>query len=247
MPAVAITGTSTDVGKTVVTAALAASAARAGLDPWICKPVQTGLREGEPGDADEAARLSGARAVEVVRYPEPLSPLIAARRSGARLWSTGELADEIERLADDGSARNRLVLVEGAGGVLVRLAAQKATLVDLAARLRAPMLVVTGAELGALNHAELTVNAIRAAGVEVAGLVVGSWPARPQLAHRTNLEAFYEHTGARVLGKIPEGAGGLRPEEFQSQALGWFDKGELADLWQKLWQNRAAEEQNSFY
>ena len=233
MPVLAITGVSTDVGKTVVTAALAALAARAGLDPCVCKPVQTGLRDGDAGDADEAAQLAGVAGVELVRYPEPLSPLIAARRSGQRLWSAKELADEIARLAAD-----RLVLVEGAGGVLVRLGAQNATLIDLAGILRAPMLVVTDSKLGALNHAELTTNAIRAAGIQLAGLVIGRWPEKPQLADHTNLEAFFEHTGERVLGKIPEGAGALSPAAFQSQAPGWFDEPGLA----KLWQNRSAEE-----
>ncbi|EFV14778.2 dethiobiotin synthase [Segniliparus rugosus] len=227
MPAVAITGTSTDVGKTVVTAALAALAARRGLDVRVCKPVQTGLPDGEPGDADEAARLAGVPSAEFVRYPEPLSPIIAARRSGRRLWTAQELAAEAGRFAAD-----EFVLVEGAGGVLVRLGEQGATLLDVARLLRAPMVVVAGCELGALNHAELTVRAIRAAGVEVVGLVVGSWPAEPQLAHRTNLEAFPEHTGVGVLGKIPRGAGSLGPGEFQSQALGWFEEAHLAGLWQ---------------
>lgn len=227
MPAIMITGVSTDVGKTVVTAALAALGARAGLAPIVCKPVQTGLLDGEPGDADEVSRLAGVEAVELVRYPEPLSPLIAARRCGLRLWSAKELADGIERLA-----AGRLVLVEGAGGVLVRLGAHNATLIDLAESLRAPMVVVTDSKLGALNHAELTVNAIRAAEVEVAGLVVGSWPEDPQLADCTNLDAFFEHTGARVLGKVPVGAGALPPEDFRFRAPGWFDEVGLAELWQ---------------
>lgn len=226
MPVLAVTGTSTEVGKTVATAALAALTAQQGGEAWICKPVQTGLPEGEPGDAEEAARLAGVQAVELVRYPEPLSPLVAARRSGRRLWTAQELAAEIERLA-----AGRFVLVEGAGGVLVRIGDQNATLLDLAGLLESPVVVVTGSGLGALNHAELTVNAVRARGLRVGGLVVGSWPPDPQLADRTNLEAFFEHTGARVLGKIPEGAGALLPATFQSEAPRWFDGVVLAELW----------------
>jgi dethiobiotin synthetase len=236
VPVVVVTGTSTDVGKTVASAAFAALAAKAGQDVLVCKPVQTGLQDGEPGDADEAARLSGTAAVEFVRYPDPLSPVVAARRCGRRLWSCQELADKVEQLA-----RSRFVVVEGAGGVLVRIGSQDATVLDLAALVRAPMIVVTSAELGALNHAELTVNAIRAAGVEPAGLVVGSWPHEPQLAHVTNLDAFFEHTGAKTLGKIPAQAGALRPDMFQSQAPGWF----LDSGLRELWQTGSAEEQKN--
>src|SRR5699024_10078505 len=93
---VIITGTGTDVGKTVATAALAALGRSEGLDVGICKPIQTGLGPREPGDAHEAARLSGARRVlEVRRLPDPLAPETAARVAGLPQSTLPELIDPI--------------------------------------------------------------------------------------------------------------------------------------------------------
>lgn len=83
MPVLVITGTGTEIGKTVVTAAVAASALAAGRSVAVLKPAQTGVRPDERGDADEVARLAGpVTARELARYPEPLAPATAARRSG---------------------------------------------------------------------------------------------------------------------------------------------------------------------
>ena len=76
-----------------------------------------------------------------------------------------------------------IVVVEGAGGLLVRLDSDGGTLLDLAAELasrcRVEVVVVCAAGLGTLNHAELTVMALRARGLEPAGLIIGSWPRDP--------------------------------------------------------------------
>uniref|UniRef100_UPI0024538FC0 ATP-dependent dethiobiotin synthetase BioD n=1 Tax=Nocardia farcinica TaxID=37329 RepID=UPI0024538FC0 len=79
-----VTGTSTDVGKTVVTAALTALARAEGLAVAVCKPAQTGVAPGEPGDLAEVRRLAGpVPTLELARYPEPLAPDTAAGRGGA--------------------------------------------------------------------------------------------------------------------------------------------------------------------
>ncbi|WP_369639801.1 dethiobiotin synthase, partial [Nocardia sp. JMUB6875] len=175
-----ITGTSTEVGKTIVTAALAATAHAAGLEVAVCKPAQTGVAPGEPGDLAEITRLSGVtRTLELARYPDPLAPDTAARRSGQPLLTMAETVAGIESCADAD-----LVLVEGAGGLLVRIG--DFTLLDLAQKMNAPVLLVTAAGLGTLNHTELTTRALSAAGVECAGLVIGSWPATPDLASECN-------------------------------------------------------------
>ena len=80
------------------------------------------------------------------------------------------------------------VIVEGAGGLLVRLDTDGGTLLDLAEALAADVVVVVAAGLGTLNHTELTVSALRGRGLEPAGLVVGSWPAVPGLADQCNLD-----------------------------------------------------------
>ena len=77
------------------------------------------------------------------------------------------------------------VVVEGAGGLLVRLDTDGGTLLDLAAELDAEVVVVATAGLGTLNHTELTVAALRARGMEPAGIVIGAWPVTPGLAENT--------------------------------------------------------------
>jgi dethiobiotin synthetase len=130
---VLVTGTGTDVGKTVVTAALAGAALAAGRRVCVVKPVQTGVGPGEPGDLAEVVRLlgaAGARLVtrEFVRLPEPLAPQAAARLAGVSLPALTGHAERIAALAADFD----LVLVEGAGGLLVRLDDQGGTLAELA-------------------------------------------------------------------------------------------------------------------
>ncbi|GGL03880.1 dethiobiotin synthase [Nocardia jinanensis] len=213
-----VTGTSTEVGKTVTTAALAAVARAAGREVAVCKPAQTGVAAGEPGDLAVVTALAGVtRTVEPARYPEPLAPDTAARRCGAPLLRLSEISTAIAGL---GSAD--LVLVEGAGGLLVRLG--EFTLLDLARELSAPVLVVAAPGLGTLNHTELTTWALRQAGVECAGLVIGSWPDQPDLAMRTNRADLPRVTGAALVGSIPAGAGSWSPGRFRAAAPAWFDR-----------------------
>lgn len=220
----AITGTSTDVGKTVVTAALAAAADDLGITAAVCKPAQTGVTDGEPGDLDEIRRLAGPRpAAEGVRYRDPLAPETAARLADAGPVTLPAISGIVDALAAAAPA----VLVEGAGGILVRLAADL-TLLDVAAAADARVVVVTAAGLGALNHAELTVAAVRQAGLSVAGLIIGAWPEHPDLATRHNRIDLPRLTGAPLVGVVPDGAGRLRPAEFRTAAPGWIDRGWLA-------------------
>ncbi|MEU4313463.1 dethiobiotin synthase [Nocardia sp. NPDC024068] len=214
-----ITGTSTEVGKTVVTAALAATARAAGRTVAVCKPAQTGVAAGEPGDLEVIARLAGVtRTVEPARYPDPLAPDTAARRCGAPLLTLAETTAALAGLADA-----EVVLVEGAGGLLVRLG--EFTLLDLARELAAPVLVVTAPGLGTLNHTELTTRELDRAGVRCAGLVVGAWPEQPDLAARTNRTNLPRVTGADLIGAVPAGAGSWHPGRFAAAAPGWFAPG----------------------
>ncbi|RBO80112.1 dethiobiotin synthase [Nocardia puris] len=217
-----VTGTSTEVGKTVVTAALAASAIAAGKSVAVCKPAQTGIAPGEPGDLAEVERLAGpVKTLELARYPEPLAPDTAARRCGQPLLTLAETAAAVRSLSDAD-----LTLVEGAGGLLVRLG--EFTLPDLARELDAPVVVVAAAGLGTLNHTELTVRALTAAGVRCAGLVIGAWPAEPDLASECNRIDLPLVTGEDVVGVVPAGAGSWSRDRFVAAAPGWFIPGWLA-------------------
>lgn len=210
-----VTGTGTGVGKTVTTAAVAALAASRGRPVAVVKPAQTGVGAGELGDVDLIGDLAGITDLhELARYPDPLAPATAARRAGLVPPDLAATAETISTLATDG----RLVLVEGAGGLLVRFDAEGSTLADLARLLRAPMLVVTEPGLGTLNATALTLEALAHRGVELAGLVVGAWPSSPGLAERCNL-ADLESLAARPLaGVLPAGAGLLDRTSFRAAA-----------------------------
>ncbi len=203
-----VTGTGTGVGKTVVTAAVAALATGRVA---VLKPAQTGIGPDEPGDLADVARLvPGVTGRELARYPEPLAPATAARRAGrAPVAPVAAVA-----VARELAGGHDLVLVEGAGGLLVRFDDEGGTLADVAAALDAPVLVVAAAGLGTLNHTALTVEALRTRGLACAGVVVGAWPADPDLAARCNLADLPAVTGVPLLGAVPDGAGGLEPAEF---------------------------------
>ncbi|MBW8795600.1 MAG: ATP-dependent dethiobiotin synthetase BioD [Streptomyces sp.] len=219
MPILVITGTGTEIGKTVTTAAVAAAALAAGRSVAVLKAAQTGVRPDERGDADEVARLAGAvAAAEVARFPEPLAPGTAARRAGLPPVRPHDVAEAAAKLATD----HELVLVEGAGGLLVRFDATGGTLADAARLLNAPVLVVASAGLGTLNTTELTARELRARELQLLGVVIGSWPDSPDLASRCNVADLPEVAGAPLLGALPAGAGALAPADFRAAAPNWL-------------------------
>lgn len=224
MTVLVVTGTGTGVGKTVVTAALACHARQAGIDVAVCKPVQTGTDSGDD-DLAEVARLSGATELAgLARYPQPLAPAAAAELAGAAL-PTG---DQVLRLIAGLDRPGRLTLVEGAGGLLVELAAGGVTLRDLAVELDAGALVAVTAELGTLNHTALTLEALAARRVPCAGLVIGSWPAHPGPAETSNRVAL-ERLGP-VRAALPAGAGAMDAARFADMSAAAFDRGWVTAL-----------------
>lgn len=215
-----VTGTDTGIGKTVVTAALAATLGRLG-SVAVVKPAQTGVEPGEPGDVDEVARLTGCTDLhEGARLREPLAPTTAARRAGTTLPAVAEHAETVEHLARS----HDTVLVEGAGGLLVGLDSAGDGLAELARSLTtsSAAVVVVRPGLGTLNHAALTCEALHHRGLAILGLVIGAWPASPDLAEQCNLDDLPRVTGAPLLGRVPEGAGTWTAERFLADAPGWF-------------------------
>jgi dethiobiotin synthetase len=193
---IVVTGTDTGVGKTIVSAALAALG---GEKVAYVKPAQTG----DDDDAATVARLAGVETHVLARYPDPLAPATAARRANLPAVTPEAVADHVRGLDAE------LVLIEGAGGLLVHLDDDGGTLADVARLLDAPVIVVARAGLGTLNHTALTLEALQARGLTCLGVVIGSWPREPDLAARCNLEDL-----GPVLGRIPEGAGDLNREDF---------------------------------
>lgn len=224
MSIVIVTGTDTGVGKTVGTAALACAARLAGRDVAVCKPVQTGTADGDD-DLGEVRRLAGVTALHGDwRYPEPLAPEAAAQRAGLTLPTRAELVTAT--LSVD--APGRLTLVEGAGGLLVRIGADGVTLRDLAAELSAPVLIVVRAGLGTLNHTELTLESLAGQGIPCAGLVIGAWPAQPGPAEEGNLTELARLAPLRAV--LPAGAGTVTADEFEVISASAFDRGWIESL-----------------
>jgi dethiobiotin synthetase len=224
---VIVTGTSTDVGKTVATAALAVMLRRRGASVAVVKPLQTGIGPDEDGDLAEVRRLvgpdEGITTHELMRLRAPLAPDTAARLEGASLPAVAVHARTVAELAQHVD----VVLVEGAGGLLVRLDDRGGTLADLGVALRykgtsVGYVLVAAAGLGTLNHTALTAEALAARQLSLLGVLVGSYPAAPGLAERTNLEDLPRVAGAPLLGCLPERVGRLGAEEFRARVPGWL-------------------------
>ena len=181
-----ITGTDTGVGKTVATAALAAALQQIGRRVVPFKPVQTGWTPdgGLTADAEFVARVIESDepldAICPYRLPDPLAPNLAARRAGVTI--------DLDHLAERWSAlskRHEVVLVEGAGGLLVSIT-DAITVAGLAAQLALPLVIVIRPGLGTLNQTCLAVEAARRRGLTIAGYLISGFPATPDLATRLN-------------------------------------------------------------
>ncbi|SNY49690.1 dethiobiotin synthetase [Paractinoplanes atraurantiacus] len=215
---VLVTGTDTDVGKTIVTAAVAAAAQSSGLRVAVIKPGQTGIATGAPTDIEVISRLAGPdTARTLAEYPEPMAPLAAATVASLPPLELYEVVDAIRAEAD----KHDLVLVEGAGGLLVpmgvRPSGESWTFADLATALGVSTIVVARAGLGTLNHTALTLEALNRRGIP-AGVVIGAWPANPELVHWANLSEMVPH----LLGALPSDAGRMDPGVFRRSAPGWL-------------------------
>jgi dethiobiotin synthetase len=192
-----VTGTDTDVGKTMATACLAAAALARGDRVAVYKPAQTGVAPGEAGDVETVASMLGhpgrLTVAEGVRLGPAMAPVDAALETGGEAavaalpgleWHLARIA----ALAEDHGA----VLVEGSGGLLVQLTPAGATITDIALGADAPLAVVARPDLGTLNHTGLTLEAAGRRGVRPGTLIVGSWPAEPTAVHRANLGRLRE-------------------------------------------------------
>lgn len=192
-----VCGTDTGVGKSVVAAALCAALRAAGERVAAYKPVVTGLDE-EPGpwppDHELLAAASGTDPTRVTAatFGPPASPHLAAELAGTRLD-----LDALVGAARDAARHADVLVAEGVGGLLVPLN-ERATIRDLAMALGLPLVVVARPELGTINHSLLTVEAARAAGLDVRAVVFSAWPAEPGVVERSNRETIARMTGLDV-------------------------------------------------
>ncbi|MDQ8160379.1 MAG: dethiobiotin synthase [Gemmatimonadota bacterium] len=190
-----VTGTDTGIGKTVVACALAARARSLGYRVAAMKPVESGVATravsigGRASDADRLAAASGSSLPRAVMCPyvleEPLAPMIAALRAGVSID-----LDTLDAALAVVEAGAEMVLVEGAGGILVPITPD-ASFLDLFARWQLPLLLVAGNRLGVLNHVLLTVRAAEAAGVVVRAIVLTALSdCDASVAEATNFDAL---------------------------------------------------------
>src|SRR4051794_20753478 len=206
-----VTGTDTEVGKTVVAAAIVAALSARGVRTGAFKPVVTGIDEPDPvkpADHELLAACAGMAVADVtpVLFGPAVSPHLAAEMAGAAL-DPGDLVAAARAAA---AGRDALV-AEGVGGLLVPLT--RGYLVrDLAHDLGLPLVVVARPGLGTINHTLLTIEAARAAGLHVAGVVMTPWPQEPTAMERSNRETI------ALLGAVPVAAL-ARVERFTPEAL----------------------------
>jgi dethiobiotin synthetase len=183
-----VTGTGTEVGKTVVAAVIARTLATEGKRVAVFKPAVTGLDEGVETDHALLRRGSGSgqgdEEIAPYRYGPPASPHLAAALAGEEIDP-----ERLRETAAAAAAGADAIVCEGVGGLLVPLS--PAYLVrDLATDLGYPVVVVASPGLGTINHTLLTLEAARFAGLEVSAVVLTPWPEEPSEIERSNRETI---------------------------------------------------------
>ena len=201
-----ITGTDTGVGKTIVAGAIAAAMLARGLRVGVMKPAETGCRDkrGEliPSDAIFLKKASVSDIpLDIIcpyRFSEALAPAIAAKRAGVKI----DLR-VIKRNFEHIRAKNDVVLVEGAGGLMVPLSGEK-LYIDLASELGLPLIIVARAGLGTINHTLLTVAAARARKIKISAIILNqSRKNKEDAASLTNPEAVKDYSGIKAVYSLP--------------------------------------------
>ena len=186
-----ITGTDTNVGKTVVTACLATLFKSRGEDVGVMKPLETGVdpecSSSANSDAKFLIEVSGVQDAEVCPYrlKAPASPYQAARIEGKEL-DPKKILESFHTL----QSRHSMMLVEGVGGLMVPIT-QRYNVVDLALQVDLPLIIVSRIQIGTLNHTLLTLNAARQYGLKVAGVILNP-------VHAGELDTIEEEQGSLI-------------------------------------------------
>ncbi|HZL48459.1 MAG TPA: dethiobiotin synthase [Solirubrobacteraceae bacterium] len=199
-----VTATDTGVGKTILSGALLAAMVAAGERVRAHKPAMTGLDDRSkigrpdawPPDHELLASVAGMTPEEVapLRYGPAVSPHLAAQLAGERV----DPADMVTRAREIGDEETSLV-VEGIGGLLAPLS-DDYTVRDFAVALGLPLLIAARPGLGTINHTLLTLEAARAAGLEVRAVVLTPWPEQPSPLEHSNRETIARMGKIEVTG-----------------------------------------------
>jgi dethiobiotin synthetase len=203
--AVFVTGTDTEIGKTVVAGGLALAFAERGIDVGVMKPTVTGcpMRRGRrvSEDVNFLVKASGCRDDSELVCPymlrDPLAPEVAAEREGVRI-DIRKITRAFKRLVDSHEA----LIVEGAGGLFVPIK-RNFLMIDMIARLAVPIVIVARPGLGTINHTLLSCEAARGRGIDVAGIIINNYPKKATTAERTNPGVIRRYARPPLLGVVP--------------------------------------------
>jgi dethiobiotin synthetase len=203
MTGVVVTGTDTGVGKTIIAAGIAGAMRRDGIDVGVMKPIATGIPQKEgfkSSDAELLARISGStdseHEINPVFLPFEASPLTASRVLSIDI-KLDEVFSSFKRLAD----KHEFIVVEGIGGVMVPIR-KDYFVIDMIKELKLPVLIVSRAALGTLNHTLLTVKACKEYNLDISGIVING-VRENNIVEKNAGEIMQELTGVFVIGSIP--------------------------------------------
>jgi len=200
-----ITGTDTEVGKTIVTGGLAAILREEGYRVGVMKPAESGCAEKDgvllPADAEFLREMSGTNdpldTIVPYRFKEPLAPAVAAEQEGVLID-----IDKLVRNFEELSCHHDFVLVEGAGGLLVPLC-RDFLMADLIKLLKVPLLIISRANLGTINHTLLTVRYAQAEQINIKGIVINNLSPERTLASETNPGVIANLCDVPLWGTLP--------------------------------------------
>lgn len=198
MKGIFVTGTDTEIGKTAITAGLAAVLKRRGIDAGVMKPISAGGR----ADAELLRRAASSDqsldTINPIFLRDPLSPNIAAKRE-ERVLDLASVFDAFDRL----SKVHDYLLVEGVGGLLVPIA-DDFLVADLAARFDFSLLIVARAALGTINHTLLTIEAAQARGLQINSVIYNTLsPGGPDVSAQMSPEVVTRISGVPSAGTVP--------------------------------------------
>jgi dethiobiotin synthetase len=202
MNGIFVTGTDTGVGKTVVAAGIAGAMRRDGIDIGVMKPIATGIPQNagfRSGDAELLARISGSTdpedEINPVFLPAEASPLMASRMLNIDI-KLDKVFSAFKRLGK----KHEFLVVEGIGGVMVPIT-ERYFVVDMIKEMNLPVLIVSRASLGTINHTLLTVKMCREYDLKIAGIAVNC--VKDNVVEDKVGKMIQELSGIFVIGSIP--------------------------------------------
>ncbi len=215
MRSVFITGTDTNAGKTFITAGILKEFVNDGINAVPAKPVQTGCVNDIADDLEFSLNTSGLSFSEEtksklcpLRFAPACSPHLAAEMANCSI----NLSDIVTSLKDL-QFHFECVIAEGAGGILVPIGKSK-TMLDLMIELGWPVVLVSPDKLGTINHTLLSLTTLRAAGLDIAGVIINHTSPPSSLITASNTKAIREYGKVNILGKVP-----FSPHSFPAQSF----------------------------